>query len=253
MFTAKRWLALVIVGLVATPVRAADLSKYLPDDTEIVVGIDVAAVKQSAVVQKHLPTLLKRFGADLAKLAAEANGQKLDDDALKAITKFLGDADTVRAWLKQGGIRRYVMATNADFDLSSLCLVCEGDFGKDHVKDLFAFLAKNKPFGVAVKTVKEGKHEFYAVTVPGDNDEYFFALADGTTVVCCTDKARLAKALDRAGRDIPGVRKELIDVAQKIDKKAAVWMAMAPKEMDERSSPPSPPRTPTRRGPQPAT
>jgi hypothetical protein len=232
MFAAKRWLALVIAPLVATPVGAADLSKFLADDTEIVIGIDVAALKESAVVQKHLPTLLKRFGADLVKLAAEGNGQRIDDDALKAITKFLGDADTVRAWLKKGGIRRYVIGTNADFDLSSLCLVCDGDFGKD-VKDLFAFLAKNKPFGIAVKTVKEGKHELFAVTVPGDNDEYFFALPDETTVVCCTDKARLAKVLDRAGRDGLSVRKELIDVAKKIDAKAALWLAAAPKEMDE--------------------
>jgi hypothetical protein len=233
MFTTNRWLILATATLAAAPVRAADLSKYLPDDTEIVIGIDIAAVKQSAVVQAHVPTLLKRFGPELVKHAVESNGQTIDADALKAVTKILGDADLVRGWLKKGGVQRYVIGTNADLDISSLCLICEGDFGKDYLKDMFAFLAKNKPFGIMVKTVTEGRHELYAVTVPGDEDQYFFALADETTVVCCTAKAALAKALDRKPRDKPAVRKELIEVARKIDPKAALWMAAAPKEADE--------------------
>jgi hypothetical protein len=234
MFTAKRWLTLAVVALIATPVRAADLSKYLPDDTEIVIGVNVSRLMESELVQKHVPTLVKRFGPDLVKLAAESTGQKVDDDVFKEINKFVGDADLIRKWLKKGELRRFIVGTNADFDDGSFFMIWEGDLSKDQAKELVAFLMKNKPLGIAVRTVKEGKYEFYGVKVPGDDDEMFFALADEKTVVCCQNKAALARVLGRAASDEkPAVRKELIDVASKIDQKAAFWMAAAPRETDE--------------------
>jgi hypothetical protein len=234
MFTVTRWVALGFMALAATSVRAADLSKYLPDDTEIVIGVDLSVLKESAVIQKHVPTLVKRFGPDLIKLVAESSGQKVDDEALKEIAKFVGDPDVVRKWLKQDILRRFIVGASADFDDASVFMIWECNLERDQVKAFIAFLMATKPLGIAIREVKEGKHELYGVKVPGDDEEMFFALPDDKNIVSCQDRAVLAKVLDRAAaRKEPGVRKELIDVAQRVERNASIWVAAAPKESDE--------------------
>jgi hypothetical protein len=235
MFTARRWLSLAVVAAIAAaPARAADLNKYLPDDTEIVVGIHVTTLAESDLVQKHVPCLVKKYGPELVKRFGEGAGKKLDETLLKELSKFLGDAERVKDWINdnKNAVNRVLIGTTADFEDGNAFLVFEGDFNKDRMKLALDFISKFKALDVAVKPVKEGKYEFYSVKVSGDEDELFVALADDRNVLCCPDRAVMAKALDRGTREKPGVRKELIDVASKIDAKAALWMAAAPKEDD---------------------
>src|SRR4051812_45833752 len=95
-----RWLSLAVAAVLAAPsARAADLSKYLPDDTEIVMGVQVTKLIESPLVRKHVPTVVKKYGLEVVKLGAAASGKELDKDALKAINAALGDADLVRKFL----------------------------------------------------------------------------------------------------------------------------------------------------------
>ncbi len=237
MFTAKRWLSLaVVVAFSASETRAAELlNKYLPEDTEVVVGFNVTAVLESGLIQKHVPALLKKYGPDFVQLGIALSGQKIDDDLSKAITKTLTDSDAVRKWLNDNKkvVRRLVIGTTADFDDGNAFLILEGDFNKEKLKEVFANLAKDKPLGVTLKTVKEGKHEFYGVKVPGEEEEMYVALADDANIVCCQDKMALAKALDRSDRKEPAVRKELIEVATRIGGDASLWMVAVPKKGDD--------------------
>jgi hypothetical protein len=235
MLITRRWLSLAVFAVATTPVRAADLSKYLPEDTEIVVGINVTTLVESDLVQKHVPTLVKRYGPDLVKLFAENSGKKIDEDVLKEFNKFLGDTDLVKNWLNanKNGVKRMLIATTADFDDSNAFMVFEGDFNKEKMKQMIDFVGSTKVLDIAVKPVKEGKYEFYSVKMPGEEDELYVGLADDQNVLCCEDKKMMAKALGRVDAKETAVRKELTDVASKIDAKAALWMAAAPKEEDE--------------------
>ena len=231
MFNAKSWLSLV-VAFAAMPVRAADLNKYLPDDTEIVVSIDVTAVLESGLVRKHVPELLKKYGADLLQLGAQASGQKIDDDMLKALTRQLADAEAIRKWIDDNKkvVRRVIIGTSADYEDGNAFVVFEGKFDRARLKEMGKGL---KPLGIVIRTMKDGKHEFFGIKVPGDEDEMFVALADDENIICCQDSKGLVKALERTDRKGSAVRKELIEVANRIDPKAGLWMAAAPKEADE--------------------
>jgi hypothetical protein len=228
----SRWLSLVVLAVAACPSGAAELNKYLPDDTEIVLGINVTTLMDSALVQKQVPALLKKCGADLVKLGVEANGQKLDAELLKTIARTFTDADAVQKWIGDNKhvVQRVLIGTNADYDFASAFVIFEGDFKKDRLRAVFDDIARFKPFGIVVKTVKVDKQEFYSVKVPGDDSAMFVALADDKNIICCEDKDALAKALSREKNTL---HKELIEVATKIDAKAGLWMAAAPKEMDE--------------------
>ena len=235
MSTAKRWLTLALVALcTAAPVRAAELSKYLSDDTEIVVGINVTAVVESDFVQKHVPALVPMYGPALIKLAL-ASGVKIDGAVQKELEKLLADAGAVKKWLNEhkGVVRRVLIGTNADFDDASTVFILEGEFNKDIMKAGFDELARRKRFGLSVAKVKHEKHEFYSVKVPGEDEPMHMALADDNTLVCCQDKALLAKTLERARGAKPGAKRQLIELANKIDRRANLWMAAAPKEADE--------------------
>ena len=112
-------------------------------------------------------------------------------------------------------------------------VVVEGAFGKGKGKEWFDGLIKYKPIGLAVKPLKEGKHEFWSLQTAGNDEVMFVAQADATTVIGCQSKDVLLKALSRSGRDKLAVKEKLIEVANRIDPKANLWMAAAPKEMDE--------------------
>jgi hypothetical protein len=230
---ASRWLTLAVAAVFAAPPsRAAELSKYLPDDTEIVMGVQVTKLMEAPLVRKHLPAIVKKYGPDVVKFGAEASGQKLDDNILKAITTGLSDADAIRKFLDDNKTRveRITFATTSNEADERVFLVIEGDLNREKIA---AFLGAAKLFGVDLKTEKAGKHDIYVVKVPGEDEEMFFALVDDRTIVAATQKEDVVKALGRAEKKETAVRKELRELAGNVDEKAVFWFVAAPKETDE--------------------
>ena len=64
MLRLRRFPSALVAGVVlamALPVGAADVDKYLPDDTEIVVVVNAKQILDSRVVKKHLLKDLREF------------------------------------------------------------------------------------------------------------------------------------------------------------------------------------------------
>ena len=154
---------------------------------------------------------------------------------MKLIADRLKDADALRKFVNDNKsyCRRVLFATTVDTADEKALVVFEGEFKRDELLSLMERIAKDKPWGISLQRVQEGNHDYWVLKPRSDAEEMFLAVPDGTTVLLSQKKEELVKALDRAGRDKPSVRKELQEVMARIDPKASVWFATAPKEKDE--------------------
>src|SRR6266478_1706885 len=86
-------LAALAIFALAVPGRAADVNKFLPDDAEIIMVLNVQQILQSPLVQKHGIAHAKQFlqTDDKVKKILEALGF----DPLKDLTRLTAAASAV--------------------------------------------------------------------------------------------------------------------------------------------------------------
>src|SRR6266404_681352 len=84
--------SLLLLGItLAMPAsgRAADLSRFLPAETEYVVTIHVDSLLKTPLLKKHLPGLLHKHGGDaLALLLQAVDYDKKKIEVLRKLTSF---------------------------------------------------------------------------------------------------------------------------------------------------------------------
>src|SRR5260221_12512416 len=73
----RSWLLVAAVALVATPVNAAELDKFLPDDTQVIATINIRQIIDSGLAKKF------ELGKELENLMGQ------NDEAIKVL-KSLG-------------------------------------------------------------------------------------------------------------------------------------------------------------------
>jgi hypothetical protein len=210
----KTCLFVAAVGLLLSASSAAAVAatpdKYLPDNAEMVLSVDVRALLDSAVVKQHAEKEIN----DLLAKTEVANVLKLISlDPRK---------DVVNLTVCVGKIEVDIGGGRPDGKAEVLAIL-RGKYQPEKLHSALADFAKNEPGKLAVSDysglkVYEGKE--------GDRP-MFAAVLDTQTIVASDKKSSITGAIDRSqGKGQAKVSKEFAAILEKADSKKTVWLAM---------------------------
>jgi hypothetical protein len=198
----RKWTNLTLVAaalVVVSPVRSAELDKYLPGDTTAVAVINVRQLLDSPLGKKYL---VERYQAAL----------KQNEDAQKMFTALnldpLKDIDSVVVAAPSLNPEKVLLLVHGKFDLARLQAAAE-EFAKKNPEKL--------------KILKEGKLSVYESK--NEKNTTYSTFADKTTVVISPSKSVVVDVTTAAGKSGPLVKKELQELLAKADGKQAMWLA----------------------------
>jgi hypothetical protein len=209
----KTCLVVLAVGLVlawsSANGVAASPDKYLPDNAEMVVSIDLRALLDSAAVKK---------------LAQKEIDEILDKAEVANVLKLIGldpRKDISNLTLCVGKIEVDIGGGQPDGKAEILGIV-RGKYQPEKLHAALAEFAKNDPNKLSVSDhggmkVYEGKE---------GNRPMFAAVLDGQTIVVSDKKSNVTDAIDRSkGKGQAKLSKEFAAVLEKADSKKTIWMA----------------------------
>jgi hypothetical protein len=202
------------------PARAVDVDKYLPEDTEAVLTINVRQILDA-------PFIKKDAFADLHK-ALEDRGGNL---------KHLKDLD-----LDPQKDLDSIVVTNSNGDPDRSLLIVHGRFEVTRFEAKAAEIAKAQPEQWSVTTIPDGTggqykvlksskwYDFSGVKPTLKNKPAYIALLDKRVLVASPSKDLVIDALDKAkGRKKPALKsKELGGLLEKANGKQSLWIAVLP-------------------------
>ena len=196
----------VLAGLalvaMAIPARAADLNKFLPDDAEIVMVLNVQQILQSPLVQKHGAAHIKQL--------------MLSDETVKKTLDALG-FDPLK------DLTRITFAASAVNPDAKGSVIAEGNFDVAKFEAKAADLAKEKKEMLSIIT--EGDHKLLQIKNPGDDKPAYVVMVDKSTIVFSMDKAYLLESFDRAsGKKKPALKKEITSLIEKANQAQSMWL-----------------------------
>jgi hypothetical protein len=203
MLTLRRLQMGLIAGAVlalAMPVRAADVDKYLPDDTEVVVVLNAKQLLDAPLVKKHFLEHIRALikSSDEAAKILESVGF----DPFKDLTSITGAMSTL------GSEAKGLIITHGEFDRAKFEAKAD-EMAKD----------KSDTF----KAHKEGNHKVYEVK---GEKSVFVAVVDKTTIVASPEKQSVLDAFARGeGKKKGMVKKEIQDLIEKANAKQSLWFA----------------------------
>jgi hypothetical protein len=215
MFSSRRpWavgLYLAAAAALAAPARAADVDKYLPEDTEAVFTLNIKQSLDSALV--------KKYGLDQARAALQSA------DMVNDVLKDLGfdpfkDLDNIIVANPGGGDQdRGLIIVHGKFDLKKF-----QDKADKAVKDETLKVHK-VPDGLG------GKNLIYEVTVPlpgAGETPLFIALADKDTILASPGKDYVVDGLKKTGAKEKAAlkNKAFQTLLEKVDTKQSLSFAM---------------------------
>jgi hypothetical protein len=202
-----RLISCTVVALLtfALPAAADDVNKYLPDDADIVMVINVKQLMQAPLVQKYAPELLKKAQESDAHVKMALTG--LGFDPLKDLTTV-----TVTSTVIRGGM-------SAE---SNAAIILEGTFDAARLEALAeAAAGKDNP----VKVIKEGEHKIFEVKYASEPKPMYAGIVDKSTIVLATEKSYVLEAFDRAaGKKTGNLKKELATLIAKANPSQSVWL-----------------------------
>ncbi len=203
-FSRRSQMVLATLALLAwaIPTRAADVNKFLPDDAEIVMVLNIQQILQSPFVQKHSAAHVKQLLAsnEQAKKILEALGF----DPLKDLT-------------------RITIAGSALSQDAKGAIIIEGNFDVTRFEAKALELAKED--SKTYKAVVEGGHKLLEIKNPADEKPAYGVMVDKNAIVFGTDKAFVLDSFDRAsGKKKVAVRKEIATLIDKANQAQSMWL-----------------------------
>ena len=203
--TCRRLLVVGFVALLtsALPTQAAEVNKYLPDDTEVIVVVNVKQLVEAPLVKKHALGLITNMiqGDERIKKVLDAVGF----DPLK-------DLSTVT-----------IASSSANVDAKGAVIIT-GNFDVEKFKAQAEKMAKEKD-GM-FKQLTEGDHKLLEIINPNDMKSLYATLLDNSTIVAGTDKAFVLECFDRlAGKKTGNLKKEIKTLIEKSSGDASIWLA----------------------------
>lgn len=209
--SAARGLLLALAaGLSAAPARAGLLDPYLPDDSELVLTVNVRQILDSPLVKKH--------------------GLQKARDALKEL-------DQVEAVLKDLGfdpfrdLERVTLASPGGTEKDRGLAIVHGNFNLDKFRSKGEEAARDYPDYLKIHKVPLGggaTHVVYEVTPPEAGDTpLFVALPGKDTLLVSPGKDYVVDALKKAARKAkPALKsKEMQALLEKMDEKQSLAVA----------------------------
>lgn len=218
MRTCNRWLCLALVLMVgALPARAADIDKYLPDDTEAVLTVNFKQLTQAGLVKPRLGLLT------FAIMSSSTLQKAMTDvgfDPLKDLT-------TITVAIPGG---------KAPED--GLILV-EGTFHPEKIDAKANELAKTMKDNV--KVLKSGNYTLYQAEPRGGRgiilaQPIFSCIVDKNLVAFSASKDSLVELLDKkAGKKQTKLKKEVATLLGQVDRKQSITLVALTRKLGDQA------------------
>ncbi len=181
-------------------VRGADVDKYLPEGTQVLVTVNVRQILESPLVKKDLPKM--RQG-----LEGLGDAKKILDDL--GFDPFK-DLDTL------------TIAGAGAGDPEKAVAVAHGRFNVGKFQAKAEEVAKEQGF---LKVQKTEGHTLYEVTPPGQDKPAYLALVDAHTIVASPSKEIVLQAFAaQPSTATAKVRGEFKTLLEKADDKQSIWI-----------------------------
>jgi hypothetical protein len=189
-------------------VRAGDIEKYLPEDTEVVLHANIRQALDSPLGKKYL----------LPQITDGLKGQREAQEILTALgLDPLMDVNslTVAAPGKVSD-KKWTVLLQGNFDLAKIQAAVD---------------AFSKTQADAVKVLKEGGVTIYELHDPKQSQSAFAALVDKENLIVSTTKDNVTRPFKKATKNEPTLNNRLADLLKEGNGKESLWLAMVPDEL----------------------
>jgi hypothetical protein len=198
-------LAAALLAL-ALPARAAEVDKFLPNDTEVILTLNVRQILDSPLV--------KKYGQEPLKMALKSN-----DEAQRILQALGFDPFT--------DLTSITATSSGGKEAERGLLIIHGKFDTDKFHAHAEKIAKD--MADQLKIHKVGNHKLYETKVPdpmgGQEQTLFIALATRTTIVGAPTRDYVLDALAKAeGKKQTELKKEIQTLLEKADANQSMWM-----------------------------
>ncbi|HEY7152535.1 MAG TPA: hypothetical protein VH575_01120 [Gemmataceae bacterium] len=195
------------VLLAAVSGRAADLDPYLPEDSEVVINVNVRQIVDS--------TLFKNNALEAAQETLRGN------DQIQDILKDLG-FDPFKDF------DRLIVAAPIGAENDRGLLIAHGRFDTAKFKAKGEEAAKDNPDNLTIHKVLGGKHLLYEVNTPDLNSPIFVALAGRDTILVSPGKDYVVAALKKIGQaEKPALKnKNFQSLLEKVNDRQSLSVAL---------------------------
>jgi hypothetical protein len=204
LMQSRLWVVLAILAGLTQSARASDVDKLLPNQTELIVVVNVKQIVEAPLIKKHalerLRTLLK--GNNEATKILESVGF----DPFRDLTSI-------------------TTATSGVSPDAKFLAIVHGQFDPAKLEKKAEEVAKEKTD--MLKISKEGDQKIYEVKAnPNDDKPAFVGIVDSKTVVASNDKEYVADAFAKAaGKKTTSLNKDVQTLIEKADPNQSIWLA----------------------------
>jgi hypothetical protein len=195
-------------ALLAAPASAAEVDKFLPNDSEAVSSVNIRQILDSALV--------KKYGLEPLKQAIKSN-----DEVQKTLNSIgldpLKDLESLTSSSPGGSEadKKGLLILHGQFDTTKFHAKAE-EVAKDHADVL--------------KIHKAGDYKLYEVSMQlpgqGEKQPVFVGIVDKTTIVASPSQDYVVEAMDKGnGKKKTMLKKEVQQLIEKADTKQSIWIA----------------------------
>jgi hypothetical protein len=186
----------------AMPARAADVNKFLPDDAEIVLVVNVQQILSSPLVAKNALPHIKQMLQSNEKVKKDLEG--LGFDPFKDLTRVTATASAVSPDAKGA-------------------IIIEGNF--DVAKFEAKALEMTKEKADMFKAVVDGGHKLLEIKNPNEDKPAYAALIDKNTAVISQDKSFILDSFERStGKKKVALKKDIKALIEKANQGQSIWL-----------------------------
>jgi hypothetical protein len=209
---ARLWPAVCLLAAVAVPAPAAEIDKYLLDDTDGVLTLNVKQIAGSALFKKHYQDMVQKYFKGNSELPKQLKG--LGIDPLKDIDSLL---------LVHGESSHRLPEKAGAPGTGGMFFVLHGRFDAAKVRTRVAQLAKDKDYKGLVKTQKVAAGVVYVLDL---QQPLYVALPDKNTIVASPFLDHVTDALDKGtGKKKTSLKfKDVQELIDKADAKQGLWL-----------------------------
>jgi hypothetical protein len=199
------WVSALSVTFVVfgSPIRAADVDKYLPDDTQMVLHANIKEALDSALAKKYL----------LPQIESGLKSQQEAQEMLKALgLNPLEDVHSLTL-AAPGNVneKKWIVLLHGKFDLAKIQAAAEA-FGQKQAD--------------TVKVRKQGDITIYELRDAKRSQSAFAAFPDTETLLISpTEDFVTATIAKTDAKKAPALNKNLADLIQQVGDKESLWLA----------------------------
>lgn len=170
----QRCLTILLLGALVVPAGAADLDKYLPDDTQAIITVNFRQIIEAPVVKKYA---IKEVEKGLETKEVQQVISLLGLDPLKDITGA-------------------TVAFPAEMNEKTLTVIVRGSFDLVRIHDLADKIARDKPDTLTVH--KQDNLRLYEGKDERSKRPYFASFMNKEVLVVSAAKERVADAIAKS-------------------------------------------------------